>query len=318
MIGIRMIRFRMLGIRVLAAAVVATTVPPCAARADEPRFHLTTGFGLGAAPALHLVSGDTDRPSRCDQFVNPAFAALPGCTAPDRSAGAVDAWQSRFDAARGTLATAAVGYRLAARVRVELEYVRAAAVYDRTAPLEDPSGVPFTAIFGAEMPLAHERIGGLTTDALFGNVHVAFPNRTRVTPWVGVGAGGGPSGLDYGVIWARSLDPAAIDYAAGLPNEAEVRQLLAGTVTTTQAVLRDTLAGYQVLAGLDVALGRSLSLNVTGRWTRFGRFSASGDYDRLRSHESGVRIDGSEPVVYTVTTGDIGVAALNVGLKYHF
>ncbi len=135
---------------------------------------------------------------------------------------------------------------------------------------------------------------------------------------VGVGAGAGVAGMDYGVIWARMLDPAVIDYAAGLPNEAEVRQLLAGSVTTTQTSLRDTLGGYQLLAGVDIALSRSVALAVTGRWTRFGRFSAGGGYDRLRSHESGVRRDGSEPVVYTVTTRDIGLVGVNLSLKYHF
>ena len=221
---------------------------PCVARADT-RFYLTTGLGLEAAPAVHLVSGDTDRPSRCNQFVNPAFAAIPGCTDPDRSAGAVDAWQSRFGPAKGILTTAAVGCRFGNRVRVELEYLRGAAEYGRKATLGDPSGVSFGTIFGAEMPLARERIGGVSTDALFANIHVDFPNRTRVTPSVGVGAGAGIAGMDYGVIWARSLDPATIDSATGLLNETEVRQLLAGTVTTAQASLRDTLAGYQMLAG---------------------------------------------------------------------
>ncbi len=300
---------------VLTAAVVAAA--PGVSYADT-RFYLTTGLGLQSAPALHLVSGDTDRPSRCDEFVNPAFAAIPGCTAPDRSAGAVDAWQSRFHRAGGILATAAFGYRFTSRIRVEAEYLRGAAEYGRAAPLEDRSGVPFTTILGAEMPLANERIGGVIAQAIFANVHVDFPNRTRVTPSVGFGAGAGVAGMDYGVIWARSLDPATIDYATGLPNEAEVRQLLAGSVTTAQASLRDTLGGYQALAGLDIALSPSVALAVTGRWSRFSRFNAGGGYDRLRSHESGVRRDGSEPVAYTVTTRDIGVAGITLSLKYHF
>ena len=308
---------RMIGIRILLLAVLAVAVAPRGALADT-RFYVAAGLGLHAAPGVHLVSGDTDRPSRCDEFVNPAFAALPGCTDPDRSQGAVDAWQSRFRAARGITAGGAFGYRLAPRVRIEAEYLRGSAEYGRTAPLEDPAGTPFTTVFGPEMPLAHERLGGVAVDAFFANVHVDFPNRTRVTPSVGFGAGAGRAGMDYGVIWARSPDPADIDYAAGLPNEAEVRRLLAGTVTTVQASLRDTLPGYQVLAGVDVALGGSVSLAVTGRWSRFGRFAAGGAYDRLRSHASGVRRDGSEPVVYTVTTRDIGLAGVTLHLKYHF
>ena len=306
----------MTSIRILLMAAVVAAAPAIA-HADT-RFYLTSGLGLLAAPPVHLVSGDTDRPSRCDEFVNPAFASIPACITPDRSAGAVDAWQSRFGRARGVLTTAAFGYRVARHLRVEAEYVRGAAEYGQAALIEDPSGVPFTTIFGAEMPLAHERIGGVIADAFFANAHVDFPNRTRVTPSVGIGAGVGVAGMDYGVVWARSLDPATIDYAAGLSNEAEVRQLLAGSVTTTQASLRDTLGGYQLLAGLDIALGQSVALAVAGRWSRFGRFSAGGEYDRLRSHESGVRRDGSEPVVYTVTTRDIGISGVTLSLKYLF
>ena len=299
------------------AMVAAVGVAPCVAETDT-RFYLTTGLGIETAPAAHLVSGDTDRPSRCDEFVNPEYASLPGCTDPDRSVGAVDAWQSHFGSARGSLVTAAFGYRLTARVRIEAEYLRGAAKYDQTALIEDPSGVPFTTIFGAEMPLAEERIGSVTVNAFFANAYLDFPNRSRVTPWVGGGGGVGVAGMEYGVIWARNLDPATIDYAAGLPNEQEVRRLLAGTVTVAQATLRDTLTGYQVLGGLDIAFSRSVSIAVAGRWSRFGEFSAGGAYDRLRSHESGVRKDGSEPVVYTVTTGDVGLAGVSLSLKYQF
>ena len=302
---------------VAAAAAAACLLLPAAGRADT-RFYVSSGLGGHFAPGLHLVSGDTDRASRCDQFVNPAYAALPGCTDSDRTAGAVDDWQSRFGGARGLLAGAAFGYRPTSRIRIEAEYLHQSADYDRTAGIEDPSGTLFTTVIGPELPLAHERIGGVTTSSVFANIHLDFPNRSRVTPSVGAGAGIGFAGMDYGVIWARPLDPALIDYAAGLPNEAEVRQLLAGTVTTDQALLRDTLVGYQVLAGLDIALTEAVSLGVTGRWSRFGTFSASDTYDRLRSHVSNVRRDGSEPVAYTVETGDIGFAGFGLHLKYHF
>lgn len=300
-----------------AAAAAACLLGPAAGWADT-RFYVSSGLGGHFAPAVHLVSGDTDRASRCDEFVNPAYAALPGCTDRDRTVGAVDDWQSRFGSARGIVAGAAFGYRLSGRLRIEAEFLHQAADYDRTARIEDPSGVPFTTLRGAELPLAQERIDGVASRSVFANVHLDFPNRSRVTPSVGVGAGLGFAGMDYGVIWARPLDPALIDYAAGLPNEAEVRELLAGTVTTAQALLRDTLVGYQVLAGLDVALTGTVSLGVTGRWSRFGRFSASDDYDRLRSHASNVRRDGSEPVIYTVETDDVGFAAFGLHLKYHF
>lgn len=305
-------------LRSLAAIAAAYGVlAPAAGRADT-RFYVGAGLGGHFAPAVRLVSGDDDRPSLCDQFVNPAFAARPGCTDPDRGIGAVDDWRSRFAGARGLLAAAAFGYRPNGRVRVEAEYLHRTAAYGRTAPILTPSGTPYTEVFGAELPLARERIGSAAADSLFANVLVDFPNRSRGTPWIGAGAGVGAVRLDYSALWARALDPALIDSAAGLPNEAEVRGLLAGTVTSAQAALRDTLPAGQVLAGFDVALAGTVSLGVTGRWTRFGRFGAGGGYDRLRSHVSNVRRDGSEPVAWRVETGDLGFAGVHLSLKYGF
>lgn len=300
-----------------AAAAAAGALAPGAGSADT-RFYVSAGMGGQFAPAVRLVSGDDDRPSLCDQFVNPAFAARPGCTDPDRGAGAVDDWRSRFGGARGLLAGAAFGYRLTGRVRVEAEYLHRTTAYGRTAPILTPSGTPYTAVFGAELPLAQERIGGVAADGLFANVHLDFPNRSRVTPWVGAGAGVAAARIDYSALWARALDPALIDSAAGLPNEAEVRGLLAGTVTSAQAALRDTLPAWQVMAGFDVALSGTVSLGVTGRWTRFGRFGDGGAYDRLRSHVSNVRRDGGEPVAWRVETGDLRFAGVQLSLKYGF
>lgn len=300
-----------------AAAAVAGVLAPAAGRADT-RFYVGAGLGGHFAPAVRLAAGDDDRSSLCDQFVNPAFAARPGCTDPDRGVGAVDDWRSRFAGARGLLAGAAFGFRLTGRVRVETEYLHRTAAYGRTAPILTPAGTPYTEVFGAELPLAQERIGSAAADSLFANVFLDFPNRSRVTPWIGAGAGVGAARLDYSALWARALDPAVIDLAAGLPNEAEVRGLLAGTVTSAQAALRDTLPAGQVLAGFDVALAGTVSLAVTGRWTRFGRFGAGGAYDRLRSHASNLRRDGSEPVAWRVETGDLGFAGVHLSLKYGF
>lgn len=300
-----------------SAAAVAGVLAPAAGRADT-RFYVGAGLGGHFAPAVRLAAGDDDRSSLCDQFVNPAFAARPGCTDPDRGVGAVDDWRSRFAGARGLLAGAAFGFRLTGRVRVEAEYLHRTAAYGRTAPILTPAGTPYTEVFGAELPLAQERIGSVAADSLFANVFLDFPNRSRVTPWVGAGAGVGAARLDYSALWARALDPAVIESAAGLPNEAEVRGLLAGTVTSAQAALRDTLPAGQVLAGFDVALAGTVSLAVTGRWTRFGRFGAGGAYDRLRSHASNLRRDGSEPVAWRVETGDLGFAGVHLSLKYGF
>lgn len=93
---------------------------------------------------------------------------------------------------------------------------------------------------------------------------------------------------------------------------------MAGTVTSEQADLSDTLFGYQVLFGVDYALTESLSLGVKGRWVNFDDFKDSSPWDRLRSHDSQLRLDGSEPVLHHIPTDDIEMFGVSLNLKYHF
>ena len=105
-----------------------------------------------------------------------------------------------------------------------------------------------------------------------------------MTPYVGAGVGIGLTKLDYGDLWARNPDPAAIGTAAGLPNEAEIRRNLAATTTSKQAELHDRPTGDQVLGGVDYAMSDAVSLGIKGRWVRFGRFVAEDiEWERLRS-----------------------------------
>ena len=276
-------------------------------------------FGANVARALLLSTFDNDRAARCDEFVNPRYAEVAACTTPDRGAGAVDAWSSEFDGARGLLAGIAVGQRFGRRLRVEFEYAYRAARYDQARPIIAPSGTAYTELFGPELPIADERVDDLTAHQLFGNVYLDLPNASRFTPYVGAGAGAGRTAMDYGALWVRSIDPDTVRTARGLPNEDEVRRNLAGTASVTRDVLTDTLFGYQVLAGVDYAVSEHVSLGVLGRWTGFSGFHDGGNsYVQLRSHPSHVRVDGSEPVVYEVRTDDVGFVAVNLSLTVGF
>ena len=55
-----------------------------------------------------------------------------------------------------------------------------------------------------------------------------------------------------------------METARGLPNEAEVRRNLAGTVSSVDHRLRDLLHGYQVLFGVDYKLTEALSVELRG------------------------------------------------------
>ena len=47
----------------------------------------------------------------------------------------------------------------------------------------------------------------------------------------------------------------------------------------------------------------AVSLGIKGRWVRFGRFADDDiEWERLRSHASELRLDGSEPVTFRIRT----------------
>ena len=300
-----------------ASALALTTLLACAPAMAN--WSLSGSLGANFAPALNLAGGDNDRAARCDGFVNPRYAEVPGCVSADRGVGAVDDWMSDFSSASGLLATAAIGYRLSERWQLEAEYGFAESEYNESALIQDPSGTPFTQRFGAELPQAEERIGSAATHSLFANLYWRTAVSPRVSFNAGLGVGVGFTALDYGALWVRSPDPATVRTAAGLVNEEAVRRNLAGTVTSVQSSPSQTLFGYQALAGLDYRLTDALSLGLAARWTRFEKFSKSGGpYDRLRSHASNLRVDGSEPVTWRIATKDIEFIGVNLKLTYEF
>ena len=289
-------------------------------------FYLSSRLGAHFAPKLNTGGQDSDRASRCDEFINPLYAEIPGCTAPNRDGG--DGWVNKFDSTRGILAGAALGYRLWdrypdrlwGRFRIEGEYIFRSSEYDQS--VQDTSvGQQTLEKATGETESGLERIGSIASHNLFGNLYFDLINKSRFTPYVGLGAGVGFTDMDYGALYKRFSDPKYINTGNGyLFGEAlaEYKNRLAGTATSEQAELRDTLFGYQVLFGVDYALTESVSLGVQGRWVNYESFRDGGSYDWLRSHESNLRLDGSEPVTYQIKTDSMRMFGVSVNLNYHF
>ena len=280
-------------------------------------FYLSHDMGFNVAPKVVLRGTTSDRASVCDEFINPLYAAVGGCTSPNRGVG--DGWSTAFKRARGILSGAAVGYRFTDRIRVEEQYSYRESAYDQKAAITSEDGASFAKL-GGEIEVASESISSVTSHALFSNVYFDFPNdASRFTLYIGVGVGFGFTNVDYGGLWARTTDPSKITTASGLPNEADIQRNLAATTSSDREKLRDTLVGYQVLFGGEFALAERVSLGAQGRWVRFGSFSADGgEADRLRSHVSNLRLDGSEPVTYRIQTNDTGLLGVSVSIKYFF
>ena len=304
------------GMCALAMAGTVAFAAPASAQTGSG-FYLSQEVGLNLAPDVELLGNSNDRASRCDEFINPRFAEVPGCTDPNRGSGA--GWRTAFDRAAGVLAGFAAGYRFGGRLRVEAEWFHRESGYDQTAPVTSATGDTLGKL-GGEIQRADNRLGSISSHNVFANVYVDFPSRSRLTPYVGFGGGVGLTELDYGDLWARNPDPSAIGTAAGLPNEAEIRQNLAATTSSKQGELHDRRTAYQVLGGVDYAVSDAVSLGVKVRWVRFGRFLAEGiEWERLRSHPSQLRLDGSEPVTFRIrTAGALSFVGVSLAMRYAF
>ena len=75
-----------------------------------------------------------------------------------------------------------------------------------------------------------------------------------------------------------------------------------------------------MLGGVDYAVSEAMSLGVKVRWVRFGRFTADDiEWERLRSHASQLRLDGSEPVTFRIRTSDaLSFVGITLAMRYAF
>ena len=309
-----------LAVRVLAAVPVVTVLCTAApgATADEERsgFYLRADLGANLAGGVVLHGKSNDRASRCDEFINPRYAEVPGCTDPDR--GSAAGWQTAFDPAYGTLAGLAVGHRVSDWLRMEVETFHRESEYDQTSPVASATGDTAGKLEG-EIVRAEDRIGSVSSRNIFLNLVLDLPLDGALKPFAGLGVGVSWTELDYGDLWVRNADPAKIATAAGLPNEDEVRRNLAATTTSKQGELSDRLTGFQALAGLEWDVSDTASLGMQARYVRSDAFEDETEWERLRSHASQLRLDGSEPVTFRIRTEEsVSYAALNVFLKLRF
>ena len=95
-------------------------------------------MGFNVAPKVVLTGTSSDRASVCDEFINPLYAAVGGCTSLNRGAG--DGWSTAFKRARGILSGAAVGYRFTDRIRVEERYSYRESAYDQNVAVTGVDG----------------------------------------------------------------------------------------------------------------------------------------------------------------------------------
>ena len=267
-------------------AILACTSAPAQAQGGGG-FYLSSDLGINFAPGFDFFGNSNAQGSLCFPFINPDPASREAAGCPTMGTG----WKSTFDSGQGIVAGVGVGYRLGgpadrllSRLRIELEYVFRESVYDQTTPiLSGTTGVAQDKLSN-EVFRAVEYVGSLTSHNLFGNLYYDFTNSSRVTPYIGFGAGFGVTDLDNSRIGGRHQDWRQISTGSDLPNAYELRRNLAGTTSSYHGTNRDTMFGYQVLFGMDVALTETLSVGLKGRWADFGTMRYDGTLDMVLSN----------------------------------
>lgn len=279
------------------------------------RAYVSMELGGNFASGWDMIGEANDRPSVCDEFINPMYASVPGCTGPR---GMDDVWEAAFDGARGLTTSIAVGYAAHPLLRLEAEYLFRTSNYSQQSPVQSSAGIN-VAKLGDELEFAAERLGIVTASHVLVNAYIDIPaGNNRYRPYIGGGIGFAFTKAVYGSVWARNPDPAAIKTGRDLPNAEQIARTLAGTVSVGETTLEDAHLSYQIVAGADYAVSEHVTLGLKARTVFYGSFSGGAHWDPLRSHAPDLRRDGSEPVEATMSTEGIYAAGMSIVMKYRF
>lgn len=299
------------GMRQLGGFLLVMTVAllglPGAAHAQDG---LYLGLDAGGSLARSFASTRTNNgvPTNCDQWLEPAtlndgtMVPLPLAECAPR---ALPASPNEFDLGAGLFGGARVGYALG-RLRLEAEFFQrrqSGETRDLVVP-GDPKQ--------AEFVQRTEEIGNFRANNFFANLLLdAGGGSGLLRPHLGAGVGAIRVSMDYSALSVRTDDRDALLELGRNPNAA-------GTRSVGEAALRDTLWGYQFVAGLDFApVGGRAALTVRVRFLdTFGDFEAPGNsWNPLRDHESSSGPEG-EPITYDIGATGLGHWAATVGVRF--
>ena len=295
---------------IAAAMLLAATD----ARAENGRAGWYGGLDLGVAVPDEMITRARNDgiPTNCDQHlpwatvnidgrneILPLPLSDPGC------ARGQDHWGNSFDLDNGPLLGLNVGYAWSG-VRFEAEYFYRQHGGDVSGP-EISSGNK-----ADEFLLVKSRMNNLHGHQFFGNIYRDFRSISpSLIPYIGGGVGVMFAKMDYSAAFHRNPDRAVLQDLGRHPDAA-------GTLSSEDEELSDTLWGYQLVAGVDTPLADNLLLGVKARYVGFWNdLKGGGTWDRLRSHASTIA-PGGDQVRYEIRTDDLGFWGVSLNLKYFF
>ena len=300
--------------RITIVLFVALFVPTALA---QQRYYIAVGMGRHYAPGVDFENTSNDRASICDEYINPQYALVDGCSVLDRGVGA--GWRVAFDNARGMNGSLAWGMQFTRRIRAEIEYSYLHSDYDESSYVGGGTGATANKL-GQEIQTSRERLGSVSSNSFLLSAHYVVPRRdSRWTLYAGLGAGISALAADYTSTWARNSNPAAIRTGEGQPNVDEIRTNLAGTVSAGDAELTAVGLSWHIVAGADYLIAGQVSLGFRLRRIDFPMLESQDlVWDPSRSHVPNLRLDGSEPVHGIIRTEDFQAVTLSMVMRYHF
>ena len=273
--------------------------------------------GVGGEKVQAGVYG-VNHPTRCDQllYANPASAPTDAACTATTAQHLID---DSFSLGVGFVGTASLGYAWDS-LRVEVEFLNRSHGGDTVPglPRDNAALLSKQSEWSPHSP-PHYRLSDFSANQLFVNVHYVFDLDSEWSPFLGAGMGfARVKARLAGSYLRRTLAEGYVEGAGGDPAQpAEWQLAAAGTESRLEASLKDEVFGYQVLGGLERALGERASAFLMARWSGFGKVAEDEIWTVIRSHAP-VQADGSTPFETEQTIDDLGGWAVTVGLRYAF
>ena len=304
----------------VAGAVAVSLLGPSEGSAQESRSGFYIGIGVGAASAAPLGSSVSavSTPTKCDTLLydDPSLAPSGAPECMDTTPKALSS--NGFEPGIGFTGILSAGYAFKP-LRVEFEY-RARIHQDDSSPILGSTtnrAVVSKATEWSPVYPPTEYVSNYHAHQFFANFYYDFANDSRWTPFLGVGAGLARTRLHYSRRLLRKTIAQGYQEVDPPLTIADRPARAAGTLSLLDTPANGTLFGFQVMGGVDYAIGERTSIEINTRWTHFGDMTNDVMWSIIRSHAP-VRADGVTPFTGELTLDSIRYWAVTVGLKYRF
>ena len=274
----------------------------------EDKFYIGLEAGFSKSGDLNVSQSFINHPTRCDSLLYPSGTVPP--TDAECTSDKISSFGNAFTPGAGFVGGATLGYALRNGLRFEAEYLNRRQASDRKLifPGSD-SDDPFDQKSSewSEQDPPWEQVSDLNSHHLFLNAYYDLLNDSPFTPYIGGGIGVGSMKIRYSNRLLRKDDLGTEPWQIAA----------AGTASSVDTELKKTKFGFQVVGGVDYALGNDFSVGAKVRWTRFSGFDRDDVLaTEIRSHKP-VQADGITPYTTDFEVNDTDIWTFTVGLKYY-